>query len=307
MHYLVTGGCGFIGSHLLESLLAAGHTATVIDDLSTGKRENLPAGVTLIQGDITTAGIFDDMLKTADGCFHLAAIASVQKSKEEWLRTHQVNLGGTIALFDAIIKSGRKIPVVFASSAAVYGANSDVPLKETALCEPLSAYGADKHACEPNARIATELHGIPTAGMRFFNVYGPRQDPYSPYSGVISIFAGRMKNNQPLAIFGDGEQSRDFIFVKDVVLALTKAMAVLESGALKHGIFNVCTGIETTVNQLAQLLKNMTQSTSTIQHGQARDGDIRISLGDTSKIQQALGFKATTLLADGLKQTVEYL
>ncbi len=307
MHYLVTGGCGFIGSHLLESLLAAGHSATVIDDLSTGKRENLPAGVTFIHGDITSASIFDDILKTADGCFHLAAIASVQKSKEEWLRTHQVNLGGTIALFDAIIKSGRKTPVIFASSAAVYGANSDVPLKETALCTPLSAYGNDKYACEPNARIATELHGIPTAGMRFFNVYGPRQDPHSPYSGVISIFAGRMKNNQPLTIFGDGEQSRDFIFVKDVVSALTKAMMALEGGALKHGIFNVCTGTETTVNQLAQLLKNMTQSSSTIQHAEARDGDIRISLGDTQKTANILSFNATISLADGLKKTVDSL
>jgi UDP-glucose 4-epimerase len=307
MHYLVTGGCGFIGSHLLEGLLAAGHTATVIDDLSTGKRENLPAGVTFIHGDITTAGIFDDILKTVDGCFHLAAIASVQKSKEEWLRTHQVNLGGTIALFDAIIRSTRNIPVVFASSAAVYGANNNTPLAESDFCEPLSAYGADKHACEPNARIATELHGIPTAGMRFFNVYGPRQDPHSPYSGVISIFAGRMKNNQPLTIFGDGEQSRDFIFVKDVVVALTSAMRALESGVLKHGIFNVCTGIETTVNQLAQLLRNITHSRSTITYGAPREGDIRISLGDPTKLQHILGFKATTSLADGLQQTVDYL
>lgn len=308
MHYLVTGGCGFIGSHLVEKLLADGHRVTVLDDLSTGKRENTPQPeITIVEGDITTPGIFIPLLKDVDGCFHLAAIASVQQSKEEWLRTHQVNLSGTIALFDAISKSGRKIPVVFASSAAVYGACEKTPIAESEPCHPLSAYGADKLSCELGASIATSIHDIPTAGMRFFNVYGPRQDPHSPYSGVISIFTARMKKNEPITIFGDGKQSRDFIYVADVVRALHLAMQALQQGRYRHEILNVCTGKQTAITELANQLLRLTRSGSVIGYANARDGDIRVSLGNPAKSQRLLGFNPTVALSDGLQQTLDSL
>ncbi|MBY0407008.1 MAG: NAD-dependent epimerase/dehydratase family protein, partial [Rickettsiales bacterium] len=187
MHYIITGGAGFIGSYLMRRLLAAGHRLSVVDDLSSGKRENLPEGVEFIQADITTPGSLGTLLDTADGCFHLAAIVSVQRSQEEWLRTHQVNLGGTVALLDALRRSQRKVPFVFASTAAVYG-TAQPPHTEQAVCVPLSAYGADKLACECNSRLTSELYHIPTIGLRLFNVYGPGQDASSPYSGVISLF-----------------------------------------------------------------------------------------------------------------------
>ena len=239
MHYLITGGCGFIGSHLAERLLAGGHRVTIIDDLTTGKRENAPAGAEVVIADITTPGVFDAVAEQVDGCFHLAAIVSVQRSSKDWLRTHQVNASGTVALLDAIARKGRRVPVVFASSAAVYGDNAHIPLKETALCTPLSAYGADKLTCELHAFVASHIHGIPTIGLRVFNVYGPRQDPLSPYSGVISIFAHRMKQHLPITIYGDGEQSRDFIYVGDVVSGLVASMQKLESKVITHGIFNL--------------------------------------------------------------------
>src|SRR5262249_23178284 len=160
-HYLVTGGCGFIGSHLVDLLVRKGHSITVIDDLSTGKLEHLNAGARLINADITTPGIFDSLVATVDGCFHLAAIVSVPKSTEEWIRSHEVNQGGTVALFDALTHCRRTIPVVFASSAAVYGDCSDVPLNEYSPCVPMSPYGVDKLACEWQGRIATTIHGIP--------------------------------------------------------------------------------------------------------------------------------------------------
>lgn len=304
MYYLVTGGCGFIGSHLSEYLIAGGHRVTIVDDFSTGKRENAPTSAKLITADITTPGVFDELAQQVDGCFHLAAVVSVQRSVDDWRRTHQVNLGGTVALFDAIARTKRQVPVVFASSAAVYGDNTEMPLKETAHCQPLSAYGADKLACELHAFVASHIHAIPTVGLRFFNVYGPRQDPVSPYSGVISIFAHRMKQHQPITIFGDGEQSRDFIYVGDVVKGLTASMLKLESEAFAHGIFNLCTGEQITINQLAKTIAKLCTSRSAIHHAEARAGDIRISLGSTTAYERALGFRASTSLMDGLTQTL---
>ncbi|MFW0778226.1 MAG: NAD-dependent epimerase/dehydratase family protein [Rickettsiales bacterium] len=307
MHYLITGGCGFIGSHLVDSLLASGHRVSVLDDLSSGKRENLADGATLIEGDITTPNIFDNLIKDIDGCFHLAAIASVQRSQDEWLRCHQVNLSGTVALFDALMRENKTIPVVYASSAAAYGDCPDIPLKETSHCSPCSAYGADKLSCEYHARIATNMFNIPTIGLRFFNVYGPRQDPASPYSGVISIFAHRMKQHADVIIHGDGEQARDFIYVGDIITVLTTAMQKLESKELRCDVFNACTGKNISVNALAKVMMDVTASRSVISHGPAREGDIRVSLGDGSHAQTALGFTPQTRLEDGLTITLESL
>ena len=193
--YLVTGGAGFIGSHLCDALIARGDSVRVLDDLSTGHRANLPAGCRIDRGRHRRSG--DGVCgrpKAIDGCFHLAAIASVERGIKDWLGTHRANLTGAITIFDAIRRHGTKVPVVYASSAAVYGDCQTIPIQETAERRPLSAYGADKYGCELHAITATHVHGIPTVGLRFFNIYGPRQDPKSPYSGVISIFCERIRN-----------------------------------------------------------------------------------------------------------------
>src|SRR5690348_8458986 len=186
--WLVIGGAGFIGSHLCDALLARGDSVRVLDDLSTGRLANLPPGVRFIQGDVADPACVSAAMAGVDGCFHLAAIASVEKGVTDWLGTHRANLTGTITVLDAIRRQGSRIPVVYASSAAVYGDAAAMPITEATPCRPLSAYGADKFGGELHAAVGTQVHGIPTAGLRFFNVYGPRQDPKSPYSGVISIF-----------------------------------------------------------------------------------------------------------------------
>ncbi|MEA2755953.1 MAG: UDP-glucose 4-epimerase, partial [Aliidongia sp.] len=249
-HYLVTGGCGFIGSHLVDSLLGDGHDVVVLDDLSSGRRENLDPRALLVVGDVADRAVTADAMAGVDGCFHLAAIASVARSNEDWLGTHRTNLTGAITLFDAARKPV-PVPVVYASSAAVYGAADDFYLSEDSPTRPLTAYGADKLGCELHARVASHVHGIATTGLRLFNVYGPRQDPHSPYSGVISIFAERLAAGRPVTIHGDGLQTRDFIYVADVVGHLRAAMDRTRAGA---AIYNVCTRHATSVLEIARIL-----------------------------------------------------
>ena len=206
-HYLVTGGCGFIGSHLCAALVARGDRVRVLDDLSTGSRANLAPGAGLVVGDVADPAVVQGAMQGVDGCFHLAAIASVERAVREWLATHRVNLSATIGVFDAARAVG-PVPVVYASSAAVYGDQETLPIAEDAPKRPLSAYGADKLGCEQQALVAGHVHQVPTMGLRFFNVFGPRQDPKSPYSGVISIFCDRLSAGQPVQVFGDGGRSR---------------------------------------------------------------------------------------------------
>jgi len=299
-NYLVTGGAGFIGSHLCESLLAEGHAVRVLDDLSTGKRDNLPPEVEFIEASIVDRAALEAAMAGTDGCFHLAAIASVQRSTEDWLGTHQVNLVGTIAVLDAARRLGG-VPVVYASSAAVYGDNPALPLAETAETRPLSAYGADKLGSELHARVATLVHGVPTTGFRFFNVFGPRQDPKSPYSGVISIFIERLLSGQSVMVFGDGRQTRDFIFVGDVVSHLVAAMAQPTG---QPRVFNVCTGRETSLLDLISALELVIGTKSEISFQPPRPGDIRASLGSPALATMALGVTASTALIDGLRVTI---
>ncbi len=298
--YLVTGGAGFIGSHLVDALLARGDEVVVLDDLSTGKKTNLPAKARLVEADVAETDAVTKAMEGCDGCFHLAAIASVQRSNEDWLGTHRANLTGSIAVFDAArrAKGGQPIPVVYASSAATYGDAPDSPLTESSPTRPLTAYGADKLGSELHARVAGNVHKTPTTGMRFFNVYGPRQDPKSPYSGVISIFADRLRDNREIGIQGDGLQTRDFVFVADVVRHLLAAMA---TSTIEPRVFNVCTGKATSIIELAKVLMTAAGRTVPIIHGPARVGDARVSLGDPSRAIKALGIKAETALVDGLK------
>jgi len=303
--YLVTGGCGFIGSHLVNRLLNDGHDVVVVDNLSTGHRQNLPETATIIVEDILNLSSIWSEIGHIDGCFHLAAVASVQKSMEAWHATHLVNLSAFVQLMELIAESPNpKAPIIYASSAAVYGDNPALPLSETDRTQPISAYGSDKLGCEHHARTGSLSRGLRTTGLRFFNVYGPRQDPASPYSGVISIFARRALDGRPITVFGDGEQSRDFIYVDDVVTALIAASQRPGDGA---EVFNVCTGHQTTLNTLISILDDVVPHSLDVTFADPKPGDIRHSLGDASKMKSGLNITAETLFATGLKHTLDWM
>jgi UDP-glucose 4-epimerase len=302
--FLITGGAGFIGSHLYDALTEAGHTVRVLDDLSTGHRHNLPQGADLLVGDVADAALVSRALEGMDGCFHLAAIASVEKGVTDWLGTHRANLTGAITVFDAIRRQGTRIPVVYASSAAVYGDAKTIPITEAEPCAPLSAYGADKLGCELHARVASHVHGIPAVGLRFFNVYGPRQDPKSPYSGVISIFTERIAAGQGITIYGDGGQTRDFVYVADVVAALCAAMALRPADA---PVFNVCTGVATSVLDLAHVIAELCGRPAGVAHGAPRAGEIRHSLGVPDTANAILHLPSRRSLREGLDDVLAWL
>jgi UDP-glucose 4-epimerase len=302
--FLVTGGAGFIGSHLCDALIARGDSVRVLDDLSTGHRSNLPPGARLIEGDVADPAIVAEAMADVDGCFHLAAIASVERGVTDWLGTHHANITGTITVFDAVRRLGSKVPVVYASSAAVYGDAATVPIAETDPCRPLSAYGADKYGCELHARVASHVHGIPTVGLRFFNVYGPRQDPKSPYSGVISIFCERISAGTPIAVFGDGQQTRDFVYVADVVRALLAGMALRPADS---PVFNVCTGVPTSVEALARLVGELAGRNVNARSEPPRSGEIRHSLGVPGLADRVLGLSGRVPLRTGLGDVLAWM
>jgi UDP-glucose 4-epimerase len=298
MKYLVTGGCGFIGSHLVDALVARGERVVVLDNLSTGRLENLNPRAEFIKGDILSVKDVENATSGIDCCFHLAAIASVELANKYWLQTHTVNLTGTIRILEQSAASN-KFPVVYASSAAVYGNPQTVPLGEdSALC-PLNAYGADKLGCELHANVAWGVHGVPVMGLRFFNVYGRRQDPNSPYSGVISIFTKLAMEGKALNIFGDGEQTRDFVYVDDVVNALVKSM---DSNVAESKIYNVCTGKKTSLLELARVIGEVLGADLELRHLPARVGDIKDSIGNPKLIEKELGVKCEVNLKEGLKK-----
>ena len=299
--YLVTGGAGFIGSHLCDALLARGDVVRVLDDLSTGRRQNVDPRCELVVGNVSDAGTVREAMTGVDGCFHLAAIASVARGNEDWVGTHQVNQGGTVAVFDAARGMGG-VPVVYASSAAVYGDRNDVAGEGDAAA-PRTAYGADKLGSELHARAGYIVHGVSSVGFRFFNVYGPRQDPASPYSGVISIFAALLMSRRGVTVHGDGLQSRDFIYVADIVTFLLAGMqqATTEAGAL---VLNACTGRETSVLTLTETIGRLLQVRADVTHGPARAGDIRRSVGDPRRAAAALGVYARTAIGHGLEATL---
>ncbi|WP_299178761.1 NAD-dependent epimerase/dehydratase family protein [uncultured Neptuniibacter sp.] len=305
MKYLITGGCGFIGSHLTDALIERGHTVRVLDDLSTGVVDYLPDSAELILGDVADAGIVKGAMQDMDGCFHLAAVASVERSKTDWTGTHRINQQGSVNVFDAARSCNKTpVPVVYASSAAIYGDNATIPLDETSTPRPISAYGADKLGSEHHARVAWLNHKVSTVGLRFFNVYGPRQNPSSPYSGVISIFIDRILKGLPLKVYGNGEQTRDFIYVGDVVEHLLSAMFNHQKEA---SVFNVCTGLSTSIEQLAKTLSMVAGVEVDIRYETARTGDIAISLGDPGKAMNRFQLKQRVALGDGLQFTVEAL
>jgi UDP-glucose 4-epimerase len=306
--YLITGGAGFIGSHLTAFLQRAGHKVRVLDDMSTGKPERLSTATKIIWGSVTDPLSVQRAMTGVDACFHLAAVADVQHCERNWHLTHAANAGGTVNVFETASRMGG-LPVVWASSAAVYGAvDSEEKLSETNTPAPIGAYGADKLASELYGHVAAK-RGVPNVGLRFFNVFGGGQDPKSPYSGVLSIFCDRYINRDRITVFGDGEQTRDFIHISDVIRALVASLTYLETrpAAENASIFNVCSGRQTSLNAILNLLEVVGGYTADIVHVAERAGDIRASCGDPAKMNAELGIHAEVSLADGLQELIQFL
>jgi UDP-glucose 4-epimerase len=309
MLVVVTGGAGFIGSHTVDRLLGAGHRVAVLDDFRTGKRANLAHHAGSDRLDVVACdvshGIFAALAPLTarhgpvERIVHLAAQVSVVHSVQNPLVDMQVNYGGTLHVLEYARAAGVK-KVVFASSAAVYGEVATMPVGEDTPTRPVSPYGIDKLASEHALDYYAAVHGVPATSLRFFNVYGPRQDPASPYSGVISIFADRARAGRPLTIFGDGGQTRDFVYVGDVVRAI---VAALGDGA-DRVVANVGTGGEITVLELARSIVELCGGRSTIEHAPARSGEILKSRARVDRLRDALGVVAETSLLDGLRETL---
>jgi len=297
---LVTGGAGFIGSNLVDALLARGYSVRVLDNLSTGKRENLPADgrVELIVGDVADAECVRQAVSGCRAVVHLAAVASVQASVDDPFGTHQSNLIGTLNLCEAMREAGVR-RVLFASSAAVYGNNGEgQAVDEDTPKAPLTPYAADKLASEHYLDFYRRQHGLEPAIFRFFNIFGPRQDPSSPYSGVISIFTERAQKGLPIMVFGDGEQTRDFVYVGDLVEVLVQA---LESPEVAEGAVNVGLGRATSLNQLLEAIGDVLGGLPVVSYQASRPGDIRHSRANNARLLQRYRLPAPpTDMRDGL-------
>jgi UDP-glucose 4-epimerase len=301
--FLVTGGAGFIGSHLAARLVDQGGAVRVFDDFSTGKRDNLEAvgdRIDLIEGDLRDPDAVRRAVAGARVIFHQAALSSVQRSVEDPRTTLDVNLSGTLNVLQAAREAGCQ-RVVFASSAAVYGDAPGLPKTETMAPRPLSPYAISKLAGEQLCSVFTHVHGLETVALRYFNVFGPRQDPSSPYSGVISRFLLALQTGAPPVIFGDGVQSRDFVYVDDVVAA---NLLAAEAPAAAGRVFNIATGRAVSLNHLLRTLATLTGTEPRAHHEPARPGDIRHSLADIGAAKKTLGYAAEVALEDGLARTV---
>lgn len=304
MRVLVTGGAGFIGSHVCEKLASRGAHMRVLDNLSTGKRGNLQTvgSVELIEGDIRDRSAVDACVAGVDAVIHLAAVASVQASVDDPIGTHQTNFDGTLNLLEAARLHG-VTKFLYASSAAVYGDTTALPVHEEEALQPLSPYAADKLAGEHYLRHYVRKHGLAATAFRFFNIYGPRQDPGSPYSGVISIFVDRLRQGRPVTIFGDGRQTRDFVYVGDLAALLVNA---LDRDDLSGEVFNVGTGRECALLTLLDALEDAAGRRLERQHAPARVGDILRSCADVGRLRSAFGAVPATTIGTGLEQLLAY-
>jgi UDP-glucose 4-epimerase len=301
-HALVTGGAGFIGSHLTNALIRQGAHVSVIDNLSTGKEANLAdAGpdVDLVVGDIRDQALVRRLVQDVDVVFHQAAIVSVPLSVEQPLESDAVNAAGTLGVLDAAREAGCR-RVVLASSSAVYGDDPELPKRESSPFQPLSPYAVQKMTGEYYAGLYSRLFGLETACLRYFNVFGPRQDPSSPYSGVISIFMDRAASGRAPVIYGDGEQTRDFVFVQDVVSANLRAAT--KAGAVGKA-FNIGTGSAITINRLWQQVAKLGGIEMPPEYREPRDGDIRHSVAAIDQAREDLGFHPATPFKEGLAKT----
>lgn len=299
---IVTGGAGFIGSNLVEEL-SKRHSVTVVDDLSTGKIENIAHinNIDFIKGSITELDLLKGAFDGADCIFHLAALPSVQRSVEDPLASNAANVDGTLNVLIAARDCGVK-KVLYASSSAVYGDEPTLPKREDMKPYPKSPYAVGKITGEYYARVFSELYGLRTVCLRYFNVYGPRQDPASEYAAVIPIFISRIMDGKAPVIFGDGNQTRDFAFVRDVVKANILSMEKEQA----EGIFNIACGQKTRLNQLARIIMEIMGLEADLIYHERRPGDIQDSLADISMAKKELGYEPDYDLISGLRETVEW-
>ncbi len=298
---VVTGGAGFIGSHLTEELAKRGYYVIILDDLSTGKIKNIEPllkneNIKFIQGSVTDLPVLQKLFKDVHYVFHLAAIPSVPRSIENPLASHEVNITGTLKVLLTAKDNGIK-KVIYASSSSVYGDTPTLPKREDMLPNPASPYAITKLTGEYYCRVFKEVYGLPTVCLRYFNVYGPKQDPNSQYSAVIPRFIKSVSEDKPPIIFGDGKQTRDFTFIKDAIEA-----NILAAESDATGILNIGRGESTSINRLAELIIGFTKNTVKPIHDEPRTGDIRHSLADISRAR-AFGYEPKFSLEQGLRAT----
>lgn len=302
---LITGGAGFIGSNLAKALVKDGHEVVVIDDLSMGEKKNLTGlDLEFLEHDVTDKEFMHHILRTYkfDYIYFLAAVASVADSVERPLETHAVNQEAVIDTLEFIHHN--KLPLkrfLFTSSAAVYGNLPDMPKKESSRVQPLTPYAVDKYASERFTIDYDNLYGVPTVAVRFFNVFGPNQNPESPYSGVLSIITNKLKNEEVFTLYGDGSQTRDFVYVDDVV----KAIRLVATKTPKATVYNVAQGGETSLLDIIHIYEKVAGKKLKIKKKPARNGDITKSVADISKIKK-LGFKPDWSLEEGLVEYWKY-
>lgn len=302
---LVTGGAGFIGSHTVQMLLDQNHQVVVLDNLSSGKLDNLPLNhphLEFVEGDILEYPLLQDLLINCDAVLHLAALSSVPQTIANPIYSFQVNTQGLLHVLEAVRQSGRSIRVVYASSAAVYGNVLSLPCTDVEpLVElPLSPYALQKKHDEDYAGLYTNLHQIKSLGLRYFNVYGERQDPNSPYSGVISRFLDAYRQGGQLTVFGDGLQSRDFIHVSDIAKANCLALQSDYAGAI-----NIATGQPSTLLEMIKCIEKAGEKEADIQFAPARAGDIRASYATTELARIQLAFESSVTLEQGMARLVK--
>jgi nucleoside-diphosphate-sugar epimerase len=313
-HYLVTGGAGFIGSHIVQALLEGGNFVPpnqrgfvrVLDNFSTGRRENLlgmRGSLEVLEGDLRDPARMREAVRDIEVIFHEAAFVSAPQSMTEPQSCFDVNVGGTEILLEAA-RQARVRRVVLASSAAVYGDSDALPLSEDTILQPLSPYAASKQIGEIYAGLYSRSFGLEVVALRYFNVFGPRQSPDTQYAAAVPIFIRRLLAGQPVLVYGDGGQTRDLIYIQDVVRA--NLLAADHPQAVGQ-VCNICTGHETRISDLVETLMQLFPTAPPPQYAPPRPGDIYRSVGDSQRAAATLGFRAQTRLADGLRQTMEWM
>lgn len=305
MKYLVTGGAGFIGSHIVDTLSECGHDVIILDNFFSGRKENIShlkgnKKIDFVKGSITDPATLKTVCESVDGIFHEAAIASVARSVNDPVATNEANVTGTLNILVAARDVGVK-KVVFASSSSVYGDTPALPKKESMCPCPKSPYAISKHAGEEYLRIFSELYGLKTLSFRYFNVFGPRQDPKSDYAAVIPKFITRILSHERPVIYGDGTQTRDFTYVKDVAEANLQAM-----GSMAEGVYNIAYGQQIDLNSLADLIMNITGIRTTPIYEPPRPGDIHDSLADSSRARDTFGYNPRYTVKTGLQETIQW-
>ena len=302
--YLVTGGAGFIGSHLSEELVRRGQTVRVADSLVTGKRSNLDhvPNVEFVQGDLADLEYAKSVVQGCDYVLHQAAIPSVPRSVKDPITSNRANVDGTLNLLVAARDAGVR-RLVFAGSSSAYGDTPTLPKDEDMPTNPLSPYALQKVVGEQYLQMFTKLYGLETVSIRYFNVFGPRQDPSSPYSGVISVFATALLENRSPTIYGDGEQTRDFTYVANVVDGVLRAC---EATGASGQVINVATGGRISLNELFREMKKIIGASVNPEYVEGRAGDVRDSQADIRKAKDLLGYKPIVSFEDGLKRTIEW-